>query len=46
MRGNCRHGFHGKTPKGEIKKCKYFHPKVCKKFMNHGKKQGGCDGKM
>ena len=45
MNGNCRHGFHGKTPKGDRSKCRFFHPKVCDKWMNHGKKDGGCNGK-
>ena len=45
MNGKCRHGFHGNTPKGDIQKCRFTHPKVCRKLMDHGRNEGGCKGK-
>ena len=35
--GNCKHGLKGKE-------CKYLHPKMCRKFTQHGSnKQRGCN---
>ena len=34
-KGICKHGISGKN-------CKYDHPTMCKKFINHGKSKEGC----
>ena len=43
LSGNCRHGFKGTKEVGNTKQCPYLHPKVCRKFLRNGSKEGGCD---
>ena len=38
----CRHGFGGDKPHGEAQKCRFDHPKVCRKYLNNGTHSGGC----
>ena len=40
--GKCRHGFGGDKPHGETQKCRFAHPKVCRKYLNNGTHSGGC----
>ena len=40
--GKCRHGFGGEKPHGDTPKCRFAHPKVCRKFLNNGTHNGGC----
>ena len=42
LKGKCKHGFKGKTPKDGVSECKYDHPYLCKKLLNHGIGPGGC----
>ena len=42
LKGTCRHGFSGKVERDNIKECKYSHPKLCKKFLDHGTSKYGC----
>ena len=42
LREKCNHGFRGKTPKDGVSECKFEHPFLCKKLLNHGMGPGGC----
>ena len=41
LKGCCRHGFKGKTPKGNTKECRFSHPIICKPYINYGR--DGCN---
>ena len=41
LKGCCRHGFKGKTPRGNNKECRFIHPTICKPYINQGNE--GCN---
>ena len=41
LKGTCRHGFSGKVERDGKPGCLFFHPPVCKKYMDQGLK--GCN---
>ena len=42
LQGRCKFGIRGqKKEDGKVKMCPYFHPKVCEKYLAHGKR--GCN---
>ena len=42
LKGQCRHGLTGKTPRGEVQQCPWKHTRVCMKFLNYGNTERGC----
>ena len=42
LKGTCKFGFMGKSPKDDISQCPYKHPKPCSKYLNNGTMEGGC----
>jgi hypothetical protein len=42
LRGVCRHGFYGRTPRDGKPQCSYEHPDMCKKLLGQGTGLGGC----
>ena len=45
-KGTCRHGYHGKNEVNGVKACKYAHPRVCKRWIDHGASRQGQQGCM
>ena len=42
LAGRCRHGVNGKKPFNDIEKCWFYHPTICKEYIDNGKMKDGC----
>ena len=42
LKGCCKHGYKGTVEKDGVAKCRFLHPSLCKRYMDHGDSPSGC----